>query len=54
MLEVDLSGCYLSDSPATNKFRVPTEPGFRRRGFLAFDESQLGFRLDAAGETLFW
>ncbi len=52
--EVDLSGCYLSDSPSTNKFRIPDGTRIGPRGFRAFDETQLGFRLNAGGETLFF
>ncbi len=49
---VDLSGCFLTDDPATNRFRLPPGTILPARGFLAFDETQLGFRLDAAGETV--
>ena len=50
---VDLSGAWLSDDPATNKFRIPDGTWIPGRGFRKFDENQLGFRLDAAGETIF-
>src|SRR5262249_19748992 len=50
---VDLSGCYLSDDPLTNKFRIPASTSIPARGFLAFDETTLGFRLSAAGETIY-
>jgi len=50
---VDLSGCWLSDDPATNRFRIPPGTSLPARGFLTFDETQLGFGLDSAGETLF-
>ena len=49
----DLSGCWLSDDPATNKFRIPNGTTLAPRGFLAFDENQLGFALDASGETIY-
>jgi hypothetical protein len=49
----DLSGCFLTDDPATNKFRVPAGTTLAARGFLAFDQNQLGFRLGAAGETIY-
>ncbi|HWI58675.1 MAG TPA: lamin tail domain-containing protein, partial [Bacillota bacterium] len=50
---VDLSGCYLTDDPQTNKFRLPDGTRLTPRGFIAFDETRLGFRLDAAGETIY-
>ena len=49
---VDLSGCFLTDDLATNRFRLPPGTILPARGFLAFDETQLGFRLAAAGETV--
>ncbi len=50
---VDLGGCWLTDDPATNKFRLPAGSVIPARGFLAFDQTQLGFGLDAEGETIF-
>ncbi len=50
---VDLSGCWLSDTPATNRFRIPNDTTLPARGVVAFDSDQLGFRLNAAGETLY-
>ena len=50
---VDLSGCWLSDDPATNKFRLADGTSIAARGFLSFDQSQLGFALNAAGETVY-
>jgi len=52
-VSVDLSGCWLSDDPATNKFRIPNGTTLGPRAFLAYDETQLGFALDASGETLY-
>ena len=49
---VDVSGCYLTDDVSENKFRIPDRTTIDARGYLAFDELQLGFRLDAGGETL--
>ncbi|HTI70104.1 MAG TPA: lamin tail domain-containing protein [Candidatus Limnocylindria bacterium] len=49
---VDLSGCYLSDDPSTNKYKIPAGTVIPARGFLEFDETTLGFRLDAAGEWI--
>lgn len=50
---VDLSGCFISDTPDTNRFRIPDGTSIPARGFLAFDQNQLGFRLSAAGETIY-
>ena len=52
-VEVDLSGCILTDDPATNRFRIPTGTRLPARGFLAFDQTQLGFALEAVGETVY-
>ena len=50
---VFIGGCKLSDDPATNKYTIPgmTIPA---RGFVSFTETQLGFGLDAAGETIYF
>ena len=50
---VDLSGCIVTDDPTTNRFRIANGTSLPARGFLALDEVQLGFRLNAAGETLY-
>jgi hypothetical protein len=50
---VDLSGCVITDDPATNRYRIPNGTIISARGLLAFDQNQLGFRLNAAGEMLF-
>jgi len=50
---VDLSGCILTDNAATNRFSIPTGTVIQPQGFLSYDEIQLGFRLSAAGETVF-
>jgi hypothetical protein len=49
---VDLGGCVLTDDPSTNRFRIPPGTTIAPGGFLVFDETQLGFRLSAAGETV--
>lgn len=49
---VDLGGCVITDDVSTNRFRIPNGTSITPRGFLAFDENQLGFRLSAAGETV--
>lgn len=50
---INLSGCVLTDDPTTNRFRIPNGTTIPPRGLLAFNQNQLGFRLDAAGESLF-
>ncbi|HUL51050.1 MAG TPA: lamin tail domain-containing protein, partial [Candidatus Nitrosotalea sp.] len=50
---VDLSGCVLTDDPKTNRFIVPTNTVIQPQGFVYFDETQLGFRLNAAGEEIY-
>ena len=49
---VDLSGAWLSDDPLTNKFRIPNGISIPARGFLSWDQNQLGFELFAGGETI--
>jgi len=50
---LDLSGCSLSDDPKANKFRLPPGTTIAGRGFLAYDQTQLGFGLNPAGGTLY-
>ena len=50
---VDVSGCILADDANTNKFVIPTGTVLGPAGFVAFTQSQLGFTLNGAGETLF-
>jgi hypothetical protein len=50
---VDVSGMVLTDDPATNRFRFPAGTFLEPRGFLSVDQSQLGFALNAAGETIY-
>ena len=49
---VNLAGCILTDDPTTNRFVLPnvTIPA---RGFLVYNQSELGFSLSAAGETIY-
>jgi len=49
----DLSGCWLSDDPTTNKFRIADGTTLGPRGFIAFEQAQLGFALQANGETIY-
>lgn len=51
----NLSGCILTDDAATNKFVIPEGTIIPPRGFVTFDQNQLGFALSAGGETIyFW
>lgn len=50
---VDLGECILTDQADTHRFRIPAGTVITPRGFLAWTEEQLGFRLDAAGEAVF-
>jgi hypothetical protein len=49
---VDISGCWLSDDFGTNKFRVPDGTVLAPRGYVAFDQNQLGFNLSSDGEEI--
>src|SRR5579859_6551868 len=51
---VDISGCILTDDPTTNKFVVPAGTIIPARGFVYYSETNMNFRLDAAGETIYF
>jgi len=51
---VDVSGCILTDDPATNGFVIPTGTVIGPAGFVSFTHSQLGFTLEGGGETLYF
>jgi hypothetical protein len=51
---VDVSGCILTDDPATNKFVLPAGTVIGPAGFRAFTQSQFGFTLNGQGETLYF
>ena len=50
---VDLSGCILTDDPATNKFVIPAGTAIPAAGFVAFTAAQFGFPLNGGGGTVF-
>jgi hypothetical protein len=50
---VTVGDCILTDDPSTNRFRIPTGTIIPQRGFLAFTPTQLGFALNASGETIY-
>lgn len=49
----DLSGCILTDDATTNKFVIPNGTKISPRGFVTFDQNQLGFALSSGGETIY-
>lgn len=49
---VDLSACWITDDVSTNKFAIPGGTTIPARGYIVFTETQLGYRLNAAGETI--
>lgn len=51
---VNLSGCFLSDRPDTNKFLIPYGTVIPARAFVVFKQDQLGFALSSAGETIYF
>ena len=51
---VDVSGCILTDDPSTNKFIIPAGTVIGPAGFVSFTQSQFGFTLNGAGETLYF
>jgi hypothetical protein len=51
--EIDLTGSVLTDSSATNKFRIPADTRIAPRGLLAFDQDELNFTLSAFGGRIF-
>jgi hypothetical protein len=50
---VDVSGCILTDDPATNEFVIPAGTVIGPAGFVSFTQSQFGFTLNGEGETLY-
>jgi regulation of enolase protein 1 (concanavalin A-like superfamily) len=51
---VDVSGCILTDNPATNEFVIPAGTVIGPAGFVSFSQSQFGFTLNGQGETLYF
>lgn len=50
---VNVGGCVLTDDPTTNRFQIPNGTTIPARGFAAFTQTQLGFALNAAGESVY-
>jgi hypothetical protein len=51
---VDISGCILTDDPTTNKFIVPPGTSIPARGFVYYSETNMNFKLNAEGETIYF
>ncbi len=51
---VNVSGCILTDNPATNEFVIPAGTVIGPAGFVSFTQAQLGFTLNGQGETLYF
>ena len=51
---VNISGCILTDDPATNKFVIPAGTVIGPAGFVSFTQIQSGLLLNGAGETLYF
>jgi len=49
----NISGCILTDDPTTNKFVIPAGTIVGPASFICFTQTQLGFNLNGAGETLY-
>lgn len=49
---VDISGCWLSDDFGALKFPIPGGTVLPPRGWIAFDQNQLGFNLSSDGEEI--
>ncbi|HYG36956.1 MAG TPA: lamin tail domain-containing protein, partial [Clostridia bacterium] len=52
-MPVDISGCTLSDDPATNKFVIPSATVIPAHSFVSYNQNQLRFALSADGETIY-
>ncbi|MCF7668950.1 MAG: lamin tail domain-containing protein, partial [Verrucomicrobia bacterium] len=51
--DIDISNLSLSDDPTRDKFTIPRGTIISSHGFVAFKQDQLGFALDAEGETIY-
>ncbi|MBI1840620.1 MAG: lamin tail domain-containing protein, partial [Verrucomicrobia bacterium] len=50
---IDVTGAWITDSPITNKFRIPPGSVIPAHGFLSFTGLQLGFGISSGGESLY-
>lgn len=53
IVAVSLANCVLTDDPTTNRFVIPPGTIIPAMGRVAFTQTQLGFALDAAGESIY-
>ena len=51
---VDISGCILTDDAKTNKFVIPPGTIIPAQGFAWYSETNMNFRLDSVGETIYF
>ena len=51
---VDVSGCILTDEPGARVFVIPAGTVIGPGGFVNFNQAQLGFLLNGAGDTLYF
>lgn len=51
---INLTGCWLSDTPATNRFRIPNGTIIGPTSFVYFTETTLGFALGSGGEGIYF
>ncbi len=51
---VDLSGYIITDNPGSNKYVIPDGMRIGPKGFLSFDESELGFAVNSRGEAIYF
>jgi hypothetical protein len=50
---VDVSSCIIAEYPTTNQFKIPANTVIPALGFVVFTQTQLGFSLNPAGDTLY-
>ena len=51
--DLDLGGCRLSDYPGTHEVVLPSPTHLPARGFVSFNQNQLGFTPNRAGGSLY-
>ena len=50
---MDISGCILTDDPATNKWVIPSGTVIPAQEYVYYTQTQMDFSLNAAGETIY-
>ena len=51
---LDISGCSLSNDPKVNTFVVPPGTIMAPHGYVSYNQTQLGFALNGAGDTIYF